>query len=52
MYGQGFQQLEKSFDVPPTAVLGGIMSFISYCLSHGVIEVPGTECRAITFMAL
>ena len=43
MYGQGFQQLGKSFDVPPTAVLGGVMSHISYCLSHGVIEVPGTE---------
>ena len=43
MYGQGFQQLGKSFDVPPTAVIGGVMSLISYCLSHGVIEVPGTE---------
>ena len=43
MYGQGFQQLGKSFDAPPTAVLGGVMSLISYCLSHGVIEVPGTD---------
>ena len=40
---QGFEQLGKSFDVPPIAVLSGVMSIMSYCLSHCVIEVPGTE---------
>ena len=39
MYGQGFQQFGKSFDVPPTADLGGVMSLISIWLSFVFINL-------------
>jgi hypothetical protein len=42
-FTEGIKQLGRSFDVPPTAVLCGIMSLVSYCISHCVIEVPATE---------
>ena len=40
---QGINQLAKSLDVPPSAVLSGLLLNISYCLSHCEIAVPGTE---------
>ena len=40
---KGFKQLGQAFDVPPTAVLSGALLLVSYCLSHCVIEVPGTK---------
>lgn len=37
------KQLGKSLDVPPSAVLSGLLLLESYCLSHCTIEVPNTE---------
>ena len=39
---QGLNQLAKSLNVPPSAILSGLLLNISYCLSHCEITVPNT----------
>jgi len=40
---EGLRQLGKSFDVPPSTVLSGLLLVESYCLSHCSISVPDVE---------
>ena len=37
---KGHEQLGKAFDIPPTAVLSGLLLLVSYRLSHCVVKVP------------
>ena len=38
---KGCKQVGKSFSVPPSAILGGLMVLSSYLLSPAKIHVPG-----------
>ena len=40
---QGIEQLGKSFDMPPSAVLSGFLLLTGYCLSQCVVKVPSTN---------
>ena len=40
---QGCAEIGKAMSMPPTAVLGGILVVVAFCMSHGSVSVPGTE---------
>ena len=42
---QGCHQISQAICIPPTAVLGGLLTITSFALSPAEVHVPGTEWR-------
>ena len=42
-YTQGCLQLGKALDMPPTAILSGLLLLVSYCSSDCIVEIPDTQ---------